>query len=300
MIYYKEPVYRPPSEANSLLIQVTEGCSYNCTFCIGNEGKKFLVRKTDDIKKDIDQSVSLYGNNVRKLFFLDGNAFTIKPEQLIEISAYAMAKHPRLTRIGAYAHARDVLTKTDSDLEKIKQAGLTIVYLGIETGDDLLLSIINKRVTSEEIALAVQKLYKAGITLSATIILGLAGNNKEASRRHAIQTATLVNNIKPEPPVPWYVSALTLMIPRGTTIYNDVKTEQFKPMTNLEILEELLCFLEHLDDDLSKCIFRANHASNYLDLESNNLAKNKNKLIDEVKRAITKPQILKLEHFRGL
>ena len=300
MIYYKEPVYRPPSEANSLLIQVTEGCSYNCTFCIGNEGKKFLVRSIDEIKKDIDNSAMIYGNSVRKMFLLDGNAFVIKPEQLTEIAAYAYKKHPKLTRIGAYAHSGDILKKTDSDLKKIKEAGVKIVYLGIETGDDDLLKAINKKVTSNDIIEAIHKLYKAGITLSATIILGLAGNNSEASRQHAIQTAMLINKIKPGTQVPWYLSALTLMIPRGTTIYNDVKTKQFHPMTNLEILEELLCFLENLDDDLSKCIFRVNHASNYLELESNNLAKNKNSLIEQVKIAITNPSRLKKESFRGL
>lgn len=300
MIYYKEPVYRPPSEAKSLLIQVTEGCSYHCTFCIGNEGKKFIVRKSEEIKKDIDNSILIYGESVRRMFFLDGNAFVIKPEQLIELSSYAYSKHPRLNRIGSYAHARDILSKSDTELKEISEAGLKIVYLGIETGDDRLLKKINKNLTAEDIILAAHKLYEAGITLSATIILGLAGNDKQASKEHAIKTATLINKIKPKTNAPWYVSALTLMIPSGTIIYKDLKTGQFTPLTNVGILEELLCFLEHLDNDLSKCIFRANHASNYLDLESNNLAKNKNDLIEQVKRAIISPHSLKEEFFRGL
>ena len=173
MIYYKEPVYRPPSEANSLLIQTTEGCTHKCAFCIGNEGKKFLIRDIEDIKKDIDTAKSLYADNVKKMFLLDGNAFVIKPDMLIEIAKYSYSKHPKLTRIGAYSHAHDILSKNDEELKLIADAGIKILYLGIETGDDELLKSINKQTTSEEIIKACNKLHKAGITLSATIILGL-------------------------------------------------------------------------------------------------------------------------------
>lgn len=300
IIYYKDPVYRPPAEANSLLIQATEGCTHKCTFCIGNEGKKFLIRNIDAIKKDILTARNIYSDRVRKMFLLDGNAFVMKPESLIEIAKFSYQIHPKLTRIGAYAHAKDILAKTDEELLAISNAGIKILYLGIETGDDELLKAINKQTTSEEIITACHKLYKAGITLSATIITGLAGNNKEASRKHAVATAKLINRIKPEPPVPWYVSALTLMIPQGTVIHSQKTNGEFLPMKNIEILEELKIFLEHLDENLEKCIFRANHASNYLPLESNNLARNKQKLIEIINEGLNNPHILKSEFLRGL
>ncbi|EKE02625.1 MAG: Fe-S oxidoreductase family protein [uncultured bacterium] len=300
LIYYKEPIYRPPSEAQSLLIQATEGCSYNCDFCLGNEGKKFLIRSVEHIKHDIFNAHILYGDAVRKMFLLDGNAFIMKPESLIEIAKYSFETHPNLTRIGAYAHAKDVLIKSDEELKEIAQAGIKIVYLGIETGDKELLAQINKKVTSEEIIEAVHKLYKAGITLSATVILGLAGNNKETSKRHAIETAKLLNRIKPPTRVPWYISALTLMLPPGTVMNQRADCGEFKAMAKIEILEELKIILENLDDDLHKCIFRSNHASNYLPLESNNLARNKQQLVVAIQHALEHPEVLKSELFRSL
>lgn len=299
-IYYKYPVYRPPSEANSLLIQATEGCCYKCGFCIGNEGKKFLIRPVESIKKDIFNAHLYYGPKVRKMFLLDGNAFVMKAESLIEIAQYSYGMHKSLKRIGAYAHAKDILSKTDAELKAISEAGIKIVYVGIETGDDLLLSEINKQITSEEIIEACHKLYRAGITISATIIAGLAGKDKELSYRHAIETAKLINAIKPEPAVPWYISILTLMMPEGTVLSEKQKQGKFKVMDNLEILEEIRLFLLNLDNDLEKCIFRANHASNYLSLESNNLAKNKDKLVEMIDMALGNPRMLKSEFLRGL
>lgn len=299
-IYYKEPVYRPPSEAKSLLIQATEGCAHKCSFCIGNDGKKFLVRKIDDIKKDINTAKALYGENIRRIFLLDGNAFVMKSDLLIKIAEYSYKIHPGLTRIGAYSHAEDILNKSDEELKAISEAGIKILYLGIETGDDDLLKAINKRITSEKIIKACHKLYKAVITLSATIILGLAGSDKEKSKKHAVKTAELINKIKPEPAVPWYISALTLMIPSGTPIYEQKTSGKFIPMKNTEILEELRIFLEHLDNDLEKCIFRSNHSSNYLPLESNNLAKNKHQLVEAINKAFEKPDLLRMEIMRGL
>lgn len=299
-IYYKYPVYRPPAEANSLLIQATEGCCHKCHFCIGNEGKKFLIRNIEDIKKDIYKAHLYYGDSIKKMFLLDGNAFVMKTSSLIEIARYSYSIHKNLKRIGAYAHAKDILQKTDEELKLISDAGIKILYLGIETGDDDLLSQINKNLSSQEITEACKKLYKAGITLSATIIAGLAGNEQEKSRRHAIETAKLVNSIKPNPAVPWYISILTLMIPEGTVFYEKKQKGEFIELNNMQILEEIRIFLEHLDDNLEKCIFRANHASNYLPLESNNLARNKDKLIELIDFALENPNMLKAEFLRGL
>lgn len=299
-IYYKEPVYRPPAEANSLLIQATEGCTYNCEFCIGNEGKKFLIRNINDIKKDIYTASLLYGDSARKMFLLDGNAFVMKPEALIEIANFSFNTHKNLTRIGSYAHARDILNKSDEDLKAIAESGIKIVYLGIESGDDELLKRINKRITSNEIAEAAYKLYKAGITLSATVILGLTGSNETESVNHAINTALLINKIKPPTNIPWYISTLSLMIPKGTPLYRKMQIGKFKPMTNIEILQEMKILMENLDDNLEKCIFRSNHSSNYLSLESNNLARNKSQLVEKIDYALKNPEIMRFEYFRGL
>ena len=190
--------------------------------------------------------------------------------------------------------------KSDEDLKAISESGMKIVYVGIETGDDELLCKINKRINSDEIVEAIHKLYKAGITLSATIILGLSGNDKETSNRHAINTAALINRIKPSVKVPWYISTLSLMIPPGTPLFRKVQSGEFKPMSNIEILQEMKMLLENFDDNLDKCIFRSNHASNYLSLESNNLARNKKQLIEKVDYAIKHPSVLKEEYFRGL
>lgn len=299
-IYYKEPVYRPPSEANSLLIQATEGCTHNCSFCVGSTGKNFLIRPTEAIKKDISIAANIYDDLVKRIFLLDGNAFVIKTDALIEIAEHSYKTHKNLNRIGAYAHARDILNKSDEELKAISEAGIKILYVGIETGDEELLQKIGKKITAEEIAQAAHKLYKAGITLSGTIILGLTGQDQGAGKKHAIKTAELINKMKTDPAVPWYISALTLMIMPYSRMYEQVQCGEFSPVSAIGILQELKILFENLDDDLEKCIFRSNHASNYLPLESNNLAKNKNEILEKINFALNNADTLRSESKRGL
>ena len=261
--------------------------------------KRFSIRKVSEIKKDIEAAKKLYGTHVERIFLLDGNAFVMKPSDLIEIAKYCYEIHPNLKRVSAYAHAKDILRKSAENLSEIAKAGLTMVYLGIETGDDVLLERINKRTTANELAEAAQKLHRAKITMSGTIILGLAGNNPEESHRHALNTAELINRMNPKSPTTWYISALTLMIPPGTPIEKEIKNHTLQPMTSPEILTELKMILENISDDLSGCIFRANHASNYLPLKGN-LAQDKQQLIQTVERGIEHPQSLKPEYYRGL
>jgi radical SAM superfamily enzyme YgiQ (UPF0313 family) len=298
-IYYREPVFRPPSEAYSLLIQATEGCTFRCSFCISNLGKDFLVRPLDDIKRDLDTARELYGDRVNKLFLLDGNAFVMKPDMLIAISNYAFEKFPRLERVGAYAHAKDILRKSDEDLGRIAAAGVKIAYLGIETGDDELLQKIGKQTNADELAEAAQKLHRARITLSGTIILGMAGNSPELSRRHAEATARLINRMNPPEPQTWYISALTLMTPPGTKIQDEIKKGEFKVQTSLEALEELKIIIENLSDDLHNLVWRSNHASNYLPLKGD-LAQDKKKLLDTIQYGLDHPEVLRPESYRGL
>ncbi|MBD3188461.1 radical SAM protein, partial [Candidatus Bathyarchaeota archaeon] len=188
-IYYKEPVFRPPSEARSLLIQATEGCTHRCTFCVSNYGKKYIVRPVEEIKGDIDTAREVYGRDVHRLFFLDGNALSMPFNQLREITRYAMNVFPGLERVGVYACGEDILDKKSSELESLRDAGLGIVYVGLETGDDQILQEINKNITREELVAAALKVMAAGITFSGTIILGIAGTDMEKSRRHAVHTA---------------------------------------------------------------------------------------------------------------
>jgi len=215
-MFYSEPVFRPPSEANSLLLTVTIGCSFNCTFCYPYKHKKFSIRNIEDIKRDIDIARKIYGDSIRKIFLLDGNAFISKPDKLIEISKYCYKQHKNLQRVSAYAHANDIISKSDEDLLRIANSGLNMVYLGIETGDNDLLKSINKKTSAENLIKAAHKLHNSGIILSGTIILGLAGNNPELSKKHAISTAKLINEMNPKKNQNWYISALSLMLPPGT------------------------------------------------------------------------------------
>lgn len=150
-----EPIFRPPSEWDALLIGVTNGCTHRCTFCSMYRTKKFSVRKDiQEIKTDIRKAGEMFGNKVKKIFFEDGNAFVVKPEVLIELTQYCYQKHPNLKKVSSYAHAKDILKKSDDELKRIADAGFTMVYVGIESGDDQVLKACNKGVTQDELALA--------------------------------------------------------------------------------------------------------------------------------------------------
>lgn len=308
-IYYKEPVFRPPSEAYSLLIQATEGCTFRCTFCVSNLGKPFKIRTNDEIFKDLDTAKEIYGNHVDKIFFLDGNAMVMPFQQLLDLTNYAKKLFPKLIRVSVYAHARDILNKSDEELKQLSEAGLKMVYIGIETGNNELLKKIGKHITSEDIVSAFHKCFKSNITPSGTIILGLAGNDKNASELHAKDTANLVNQASPhnlkdlfpdKKSIPiWYISALTLMIPPGTPIYQDTINQKFHPMNADEILEEMKIFIENISDDVTNCVFRSNHASNYLAIRGN-LAENKYDILELIKENQKNHRDLRPEFYRAL
>ena len=298
-LFYSEPVFRPPSEGNSLLLTVSIGCSFNCTFCYPYKHKNFSIRNIEDIKQDIDISKKKYGDSVRKIFLLDGNAFIVKPDKLIEISNYCYKQHKNLQRVSAYAHANDIITKSDEDLLRIAKSGLNMVYLGIETGDNDLLKSINKKTSAENLIKAAHKLHNSGIILSGTVILGLAGNDPELSKKHAILTATLINEMNPKSNQPWYISALSLMLPPGTEMEKEAKEGIFIPLNQKGTLEELKIILENISENLHGCIFRSNHASNYLALKGI-LSKDRDELIQKVKYGLDHPESLRPEYYRGL
>ncbi len=301
-IYYCQPVFRPPSEAYSLLIQLTEGCTFKCDFCMSNLRKHFLVRKIEDVKKDLDIAQKQYGPNVRRIFFLDGNAMVTPTEKLLEVTRYANQLFPRLERCGVYAHAKDILKKSDEQLKMLSEAGLKIAYVGFESGYDKLLEVVNKHATKEDYINASKKLMKAEITLSATLINGLGGSgNEELSKIHAKESADLVNKICPKDDRNWYISFLSLIVPKDTPIYQKKSLNQFKEMTSIEILKELKIFFQNIDfqNKNANCIFRSNHASNYLPIKGV-LDRDKLEILKIINYGLNNQEILRPEYYRAL
>ena len=295
-----DPVFRPPSEYNALLIAVTNGCTRKCTFCSMYRTKKFSIRKDiEEIKNDIKRAGAIYGNRVRKIFFEDGNAFVVKPEILTELTDYAHKIHPNIEKVSSYAHARDILSKSDEDLKRLADSGFTMVYVGIESGDDEVLKACKKGATQDDFTLAAQKCYKAGIAWSGIFLLGLAGNDPEKSKKHAIESAKLINRMAPSTPINWYISPLTLGVTPGTELWTQKSTGEFKPCSSTEILEELYTMIEYTSDDLQKCIFNSNHASNYVSLKGE-LAEDKQTFLKVVEGAIKYPNLRRPDYLRGL
>jgi len=295
-----DPVFRPPSEWNALLIAVTTGCTRKCTFCAMYRTKTFSIRKDiEEIKYDIRRAGALYGSQVRKIFFEDGNAFVVKPEVLTEITNYCYKIHPNLKKVSAYAHAKDIIAKSDEDLKKLRESGFTMVYVGIETGDDEVLRACNKGATQDDFVLAAQKCHKAGIAWSGIFLLGLAGNDPEKSKKHAIESARLINRMTPPTPINWYISPLTLRVTPGTELWEQKRAGEFQPCDSTQILEELYTMIEHTSDDLQKCVFNTNHASNYLSLKGE-LGRDKQKFLKIIKTGINNPSVRRPDYLRGL
>jgi len=295
-----EPVFRPPSEWDALLIAVTNGCTHKCTFCSMYRSKQFSIRKDiEEIKNDIKRAGAFYGNRVRKIFFEDGNAFVVKPEILTKLTKYAHKIHPNLEKVSSYAHAKDIIKKSDEDLKILADSGFTMVYVGIESGDNEVLKACKKGTTQDDYTLAAQKCYKAGIAWSGIFLLGLAGNDHEKSRKHAIESAKLINRMAPPNPIEWYISPLTLGITPGTELWTQKSTGEFNPCTPTEILEELYTMIEYTSDDLHNCIFNSNHASNYVNLKGE-LAKDKELFLKVVEAGIKYPNLRRPDYLRGL
>jgi len=256
LLRYEGGIWRPPSEARSLILQATVGCSHNaCIFCVSYKTKKYRVRGAGAIQSDLDSLPTSYKERVSRVFLADGNALAMDTTELLKTLEVLRKELPSLKRVGVYGYAKDVREKSVEDLKSLYETGLGIVYLGLETGDDELLRWARKGVDSAENIEACEKIREAGIPLSLTIILGMGG--LENSEKHAKATAQVLNEINPE-----YVGALTLMTPPGTLIHDLVQSKEFIPMSPMDILKELKILVEKLD--LSNCVFRTNHASNYL------------------------------------
>lgn len=285
---YEGSMWRPPSEARSLILQATVGCSNNtCTFCGSYKNKKFRINPLAHLKEDVTV-VKPYYRNVRRIFLADGDALVIKTSQLLETLDYLYGEFPYLERVGVYACPQNLLQKSLEELQTLRDHGLGIIYLGVETGLEPLLEKVQKGVTRNEMQEAACKVVRADIPLSVTIILGLGG--PEASEPHARETASLLTCVGPD-----YVGALTLMLVEGTDLYTEYQKGQFHLLAPEETLKELYWLIESLD---CKTVFRSNHASNYVPLRGT-LPEDKPKLLHEIREALRTGN-LKSEYLRGL
>lgn len=290
---YEGMIFRPPSEAESLIIQATVGCSWNkCTFCSMYRYKDFRIKEYDEIKDDIETAKMVYGDKIRRVFLADGDALVLDTDYLLKIIDDLNKAFSKLERVSTYATPHNLLDKDIDDLKKLKKHGLDLVYLGVETGDNNLLRSIGKGVTRDEMLDAGLKAKKAGIKLSVTIILGLGG--KEGSKTHAEETARLLSDMDPD-----YVGALTLMVIPSTPLYKMVKSGRLTLLSPMESILECRRIIENME--VSDCIFRSNHASNYLPL-GGRLPQDKDKIIKTIDGIIEKNKtyLLRSEDMRAL
>ncbi|ERT59182.1 radical SAM protein [Megasphaera vaginalis (ex Srinivasan et al. 2021)] len=247
-------VFRPPSEARSFILRVTIGCSHNtCRFCAMYKNSAFRIRPLEEIDGIIERGAAALPF-IRRVFLADGDALVLPTKSLLHILEKCYASFPSLTRVGAYATPADLNRKTPEELEALRKAGLQILYMGIESGDDGVLTAVDKGTTGAETIAAGKKALAAGMKLSAMILLGLGG--KERTTEHALHTAAVISAINPT-----MLSALTLIIPDNVPLYGDVQNGTFTPLTARGFLKELEMILQHTEMK-NPCIFRSNHVSN--------------------------------------
>lgn len=289
-MYYDRPLYRPPSEADSLIFQVTLGCSHNqCAFCIMYRSKKFCIRPQEALRADIEEMARAY-RGARRIFLADGDAMIVPTEYMLKLLSLLYKRFPRLERVTAYANPSNLLEKSEEELSMIRRAGLQMLYFGIETGDDALLAKIRKGADSSQLIASGRKAIAAGLQLSATVILGLAG--REGSRQHAVETARVCSALNPH-----YLSALTLILEGDTHYFLHCLGKEWTLMDKCEILRELRLMIEHFS--LEECVFRSNHASNYFPIKAV-LNQDKTRLLKEIDGALENPELLRPENLRAL
>lgn len=288
---YEGSIYRPPSEANSLILQVTVGCSYNrCTFCHSFQGKEFRIKSFEEIKEDIDE-ISVY-SPIPRVFLADGDALIIPQNDLVRILSYLKLKIRRLERIGIYANAVDVLKKSPDELRELKSLGLGIIYLGLESGNAEVLKRIRKNATAEQMVRAAKRVKESGILLSVTVLLGIGG--VEMSLAHAEDTGSVLSEMDPE-----YVGALSLMIVPGTPIDEELRSGKLVLPSPFELIRELGTMIAHCR--FTNCFFASNHASNYLPLRIR-MPEEKERALQLIREVLQRkdPELLRPEYMRAL
>jgi len=289
-MHYEGTCIRPPSEAYSILLQVTVGCSHNkCTFCGTYKDKRFRIKDDRTILGDI-LFAARYMKRQDRIFLMDGDALIIPQKRLMWILDRIREHLPWVKRVGAYANAKSIRMKTSEELKELRKNGLGILYLGVETGDEALLKKIRKGASPQNLIDMGRKVREAGIKLSVTVLLGIAG--RERSLEHASATGDLLSKMDPN-----YVGALTVMLIPGTHLHDEYLNGSFELLTEQELLLELREMIAHTD--LSRGLFFSNHASNYLPLKAR-LPKGKQEALDQIDSALRGEIGLRPEWMRAL
>ncbi len=279
MIAYEGTLYRPPSEADSLILQATIGCSYNeCTFCAMYRDKRFRIRKLDELEREIEWAAAR-APGVRKVFLADGDALIAKTSYLEAILERLRAAFPDLARVSCYASPQSLQVRTEAEMERLREGGLSLYYLGIESGDDRVLEKLAKGVDSAEMVRVANKAQDAGVKLSTMILLGAGG--RALSQDHARESARVVNEIQPR-----FVSTLVMTPVKGTPLWDEDQRGEVDHMDEIELTAELREFVAGLE--LRASVFRSNHASNRLAL-AGTLSKDKRALLAQLDRALDDP-----------
>lgn len=287
---YEGSLYRPPSEAYSLIVQATIGCSHNkCTFCSMYKDKKFRIRDTEEIIEDFKIGRERY-RYVKRIFIADGDALAIKTTELKKILTFIKENFPECERVGIYGSPKAILSKSLDELKDLYSLGLGIVYLGVESGSEKILQMINKGVSRDEMVEAGKRIVESGIKLSITLISGIGG--KEYTLEHAKESAKIINEINPH-----YVGLLTLIVEEGTSLYEDIQTGKFQLLSPKEILLETREMV--LDLEVDKCIFRSNHASNYISLRGT-LPQEKDLILLQIEEGLEISNLEDRDRFRRL
>jgi radical SAM superfamily enzyme YgiQ (UPF0313 family) len=287
---YQGNIFRPPSEAHSILLQITTGCSHNkCTFCGMYKGSRFSIKDDKTIIADIDFAARNCRRQQR-LFLCDGDALILPQKRLVKILSAIQTRLPWVTRVGTYANTKSIKRKSPEELDELYNLGLTIVYMGLESGDDVTLQAINKGADAKQMIEMGQKIRASSIKLSITVLLGIA--QKERSHIHAKESGRVLSEIDPE-----YVGALTLMLTPGTPLFEASQKGEFYLLNSIEMLEELGIMFKNTE--LTDGYFHANHASNYLPIKAK-LPQDKKATMKLINEALKGKVSLKPEYMRGL
>lgn len=287
---YDYPLYRPPSEADSLILQVTLGCSFNkCSFCNMYRSKEYVERPWEEVKAEIDLA-SKYYPETRRVFLADGDALNMSKERLVQVLHYVHEKFSKLERISCYAMPKNLLQKTDEELSELRSAGLSMLYVGIESGNDTVLRKVTKGATFRSIVAACAKAKRHGFILSCMVILGLGG--KKYSREHIRDTARILSETAPD-----FAGALTLYLEDGVRDEFMAKFgEPFDHLEDSDILEELNQLITNFNPR-TPVVFRANHASNVYSL-GGTLPQDQDKILQKINELKAHPEMLKPKFLR--
>ena len=277
---YDSPVFRPPSEAYSFILRLTRGCAHNkCTYCNMYRGVPFQVLTDAEIERQIMMAHAYNGAGVRRVFLADGYALVLSTERLLKVLATLRRLFPNFERASSYAAPKDILRKTPEELRALQEAGLKLLYYGMESGDTETLTAIKKGVDGRESIEVGQRAIAAGMELSVMVILGIAG--REGSERHALATAAALSAIRPT-----YLGAISLMLYRGSELKEQFERGAFHPLPPAGLMEELYLMIDHLDlPETEHCLFRSNHISNYVPLKAT-LPKEKPQLLQAIRYSI--------------